>query len=310
MTDKQLEDQLNDYWDDLVRGVASPSTELRSDLAATVQLANNLDRTSTPTSAFTEALGQKLAAQAATRRRPLPRRFGLPGRLLAPAGLVGLALLGLAAFALYLWAAPAETVTAAQIVEKARAVAANPSIADITSFEMTQITRGTPTPGVETGSQTHIWYEAPNKWRFETTTGEGLQTSVGDGQTIWAYDSASNSVKISSGQLGGPGAVQLALNTLGTNGACERTIAGEEQVAGRAAYVVNQGPASCKPMTIWVDKETYFILKVALRSPEDGRVLQVIEETEIRYNLQLDDSLFTFTPPPGATIHDERSETP
>jgi outer membrane lipoprotein-sorting protein len=90
---------------------------------------------------------------------------------------------------------------------------------------------------------------------------------------------------------------------------------GSATVAGRAVWVIDLGQASgCLPATVggepiggvrvWVDKETYFVLKTELYEVPEQTVLFSAEVLEIEFNVPLDADLFTFTPPPGATIQE------
>jgi len=60
------------------------------------------------------------------------------------------------------------------------------------------------------------------------------------------------------------------------------------------------------PRTVWVDKESYFVLKVVQISGTDGKLLETTEVTSIQYNVAIDPSVFTFTPPAGAKLDDQR----
>jgi outer membrane lipoprotein-sorting protein len=89
-------------------------------------------------------------------------------------------------------------------------------------------------------------------------------------------------------------------------------------VAGRDAYIIalgipvtmsNSAPVINGPADVWIDKETFFMLKTVTRSQESDEVVSSMEVAAIRYNPSLDDALFTFTPPLGVTVSDQR-ETP
>jgi hypothetical protein len=62
------------------------------------------------------------------------------------------------------------------------------------------------------------------------------------------------------------------------------------------------------PLTLWLDHETFFVLKAVLRDTADTRVVQTGQVTSIRYNPELTDALFTFTPPPGTDVLDNRPQ--
>jgi hypothetical protein len=75
------------------------------------------------------------------------------------------------------------------------------------------------------------------------------RVTVADGQTIWSYDPRGNALQISPGRLGGTARGDYGLYGAGSlDAALQRASqcyqprqAGEEQVAGRRAYVVNWG---------------------------------------------------------------------
>ena len=79
------------------------------------------------------------------------------------------------------------------------------------------------------------------------------------------------------------------------------------------------GPTSCPsaaaadgngPLTLWLDEETFFVLKTDLRDTADTREIRTTQVTSIRYNPELADALFTFAAPPGASVLDNRPKPP
>ncbi len=223
-------------------------------------------------------------------------------------------------------------VSAAEVVDRAAAVAADPAAGGVSSFELLQV--GTSElPGFpEVGFGTQVWYKRPDKWRFQRTftSRSGQETdvthsvTVGDGPNIWSFDPGQNSAQISSGSLGGPSESRFSLFGGGDLDAVlqqaktcfDPVLEGEEKVAGRDAYVVDLGPTKCPsasgpedtngPRRIWVDKETFFVLKDLNRSLDGRRVVSTRAVASVRYNVDLPDDLFTFTPPPDATVIDTR----
>lgn len=97
-------------------------------------------------------------------------------------------------------------------------------------------------------------------------------------------------------------------------GACNtQRLRGSDTIAGRPVFVVDLGPSKCSDepqllrgkAQLWVDKETFVVLKDVQYNGIDGSVLSAMEATSIHYNVPLDPSLFTFTPPPGVQVqHD------
>ncbi|HEX6030117.1 MAG TPA: LuxR C-terminal-related transcriptional regulator [Tepidiformaceae bacterium] len=95
---------------------------------------------------------------------------------------------------------------------------------------------------------------------------------------------------------------------------------GQEDIAGRPTYVVGIAADPCAgddnadlagPATLWIDKETLFVLKNEVRSRSDGRVTMLREVTAITYNLSFTDADFVLPtgvpinvmqPSPGSTV--------
>ena len=57
---------------------------------------------------------------------------------------------------------------------------------------------------------------------------------------------------------------------------------------------------------IWVDKDTFFVLRQELYSTDETRLIMQSEVTSINYNVPVDPALFTFKPPAGAKVLDGR----
>lgn len=193
--------------------------------------------------------------------------------------------------------------------------------------------------GAETiRSETRRWYQAPGHWRIESAgavfapDGTELpgrswrQISVSDGSSIWDYDQVNNLVTInpySPDIYGGKGGLSPFSEEAGDLNALlqqastcsDPKVTGSATVAGRPTYVIDLGPSRCPSASapemngrqvIWVDKETFFVLKSVLYSPTDDQPIAVNEVTSIQVNIPLDPALFIFTPPPGAKVQDFR----
>ncbi|MGE5620056.1 MAG: LolA family protein [Sphingomonadaceae bacterium] len=192
----------------------------------------------------------------------------------------------------------------------------------------------------EIRSETKRWYEAPNRWRIEAggsvidTQGNELPNrtwrwlSVSDGRDVWRYNITSNEVTVHqlapppSGKIDSFGAEStLGQGTIDPGKALQTSnpnvrpkLQGEERVAGRDAYVLAFPPETRSasapelngPRTVWVDKETFFVLKAVQYSGVDGKLLSTTEVTSVQYNPAIDPALFGFTPPAGAKLDDQR----
>jgi outer membrane lipoprotein-sorting protein len=318
---------------------AEPPVGLDPLLARVVRGVGEL-RPPEPDAAFTADLGRRLSREALRARlTPLPaarRRWQRP----ALAGLATAAVLVVAALAFQGWAGHSETVSAAEVLQRAEAAAINP--ATFHNFVVTETSEVQPSVvgGSErVRSEITRWYEAPGSWRREVSltvsaadgrpvSRSGL-TSVSDGATVWIYRTRDNMAiaRPYSADAGGDELGPFPEVTGGLSALLEQAttcytprLRGSERVAGRAAYVVDLGASRCPPTTtsvaasadtepvewaIWVDKETFLILKTV--QDIDGRVLATTAVTSVRYNTAIDADRFTFVPPAGARVRDTRA---
>ena len=179
------------------------------------------------------------------------------------------------------------------------------------------------------------WYQAPNQWRSDyvqtVVSADGRQirsdrsTQKSDGQDLWQYDQASNTVTIdpvdphmsAKGIMGLYGQSAETLQELfqQASGCFDPKVMGSETVAGQATYVVDLGATKCPSasgpemqgrIVIWVDKETFLVLKLEQHSKFDDKVIMTDQVTSVQYNAAVDPAKFKFTPPAGATIVDNR----
>jgi hypothetical protein len=143
---------------------------------------------------------------------------------------------------------------------------------------------------------------------------------VADGRDIWSYDAQHHRLQVNPGRLGGPskGGIGLygaagSLSAVLAQASCfpHPAFAGTTLVAGRPTAIVDLGPTACPSnaagdyngdVTIWVDTQTFFVLKQVVHATTGTRVALTQEVTSIRYNVPLPATLFTFTPPPGAGV--------
>ena len=92
-------------------------------------------------------------------------------------------------------------------------------------------------------------------------------------------------------------------------------VTGKATIAGRATYVIDLGPTKCPSasvpemngrLVVWIDQETFFVLKQEQHRLADDQIFTMHEVTQIQYNVSIDPAEFTFTPPAGATVADYR----
>jgi len=265
---------------------------------------------------------------------PIPRLgWQLAGLAAAALILVGLLTIGP-------WLSKPQAVSASVVLEKAHAASVELAASGVHSFALTEVTttsgRNRLAPqGGETRSEQRVWYQAPNELRIEQRYTElpgqppedEPRVMVSDGQTTWSYEPAQKFAEDSSGQLdatglGGSGAGAMApfggedlaqvLDSARTCG--QPKVRGEERIAGRTTWVVDLGPNRCPGAsagstngseTVWIDKDSYFVLKRVARS-DDGTIVLSAEVMHIEYNHDLPSDTFTFSPPPGAQVQDNR----
>ncbi|MBC8092223.1 MAG: outer membrane lipoprotein carrier protein LolA [Pseudonocardia sp.] len=163
-------------------------------------------------------------------------------------------------------------------------------------------------------STARIWSDGDDGGRVQLPTDDGERTLVSDGDTFWAWDSADRTVVTGAKGEGEQApdmtdptaAATEAIRSLQTSSTV--TVDGTAEVAGRDAYELVLTPAPdertlLREVRIAVDAEQRIPLRLTvLASGSSDPVLQV-GFTELAFGAQ-DASLFTFTPPPGATVEE------
>jgi outer membrane lipoprotein-sorting protein len=294
-----------------------------------------------PNAAFVDRLEQQLLAQPKTARsNQIGQTFGVSKtpKVLFPwaAGFAALAVLLVAVLALVTWLHKPQPASAQEVIQKAQASLQSPAAGGIQSYVLSEIRHIYAASGAtgQQASQTQHWYQAPNRWRDEyqqtTLAGDGVTTSttsyiqVSDGTNLWQYSAINQERNASVSQLdanmNGQGLfgdnVQSLTDLFQRASTCYHAqLSGEATVAGRATYVIDMGPSLCPsasspdmngPLTIWVDKETYFVLKQELRSTRGDTLVMSDEVLQVQYNVSIDPARFTFTPPSGVEVQDMR----
>ncbi|HEX6292039.1 MAG TPA: hypothetical protein VFZ66_22825 [Herpetosiphonaceae bacterium] len=308
-----------------------------------VQMARHLDHHTAreaPQPLFAEQLRQRLYAEAialapgaaARSRRP---RFQL-GNMFNRRRLLGSVAAIITVFALvtmqFLTLRP-QPVSAAEILQRAQTASRDRSIR---SFVLTETLESAGNPAQGNGgfrNVTRRWYEAPNRWRIESTystlmpgTGEETHTAiqVSDGTTRWDYDTQQQIVTIDrvdaeqSGQHGmlafGVTGLEAVLQEAST---CRRpTLQTDAAIAGRRSYVIDLGPSTCGSSSsapelngrqvLWIDQQTFFVLKAELYGQGSDQPIATREISAMQYNTAIDARQFSFTPPASATVQDMR----
>ncbi len=266
-----------------------------------------------------------LASAQSSARAPRPQLAFLPRWSFVGAA----AALVIALVALALWATRPAAVSAQELLDKARTAAGNLQSVGVNSFQMTQtsfdyvVDDPHSPPTRTTRGETTTWYAGPTRWRIAThseTTGQPPydNLTVSDGAAQWDLNPNENTVMVQPADPRSfpfPSVLSLDLLQQDLSNCYDPRMVGEETIAGRAAFKVELGPAKCRsasapelngPHTIWLDKETFFVLKSEIRAVNRDQVTSSLVVTAIQYNLELPNELFTFSPPAGARVNDLR----
>jgi outer membrane lipoprotein-sorting protein len=211
-------------------------------------------------------------------------------------------------------------ITAEEIITKVQETVAN------TTDAYAVVTANVDVQGIEISATAKIWEKSPNKLRaevLETSDARFLGTiMVSDGQQAWLYEPARNVVQVgSTAEIEMPlpqemltelqEAIQQVLD------ASDAELAGEEVVAGRDAYNLTLSPREDATQsifpgdgtaTLWVDKEQWFVLKATYEASSLGTGTMEVQSFEL--NPGLEDGLFRFDVPEGATVIDVQAQEP
>jgi outer membrane lipoprotein-sorting protein len=146
-------------------------------------------------------------------------------------------------------------------------------------------------------------------WHIEATSSGANTTVIDDGRTAWTYNHLSNSYTAEGhavrlfGLLARVGVSGTPAIFTGTPGAVrEETI----NVDGEAheCWVVDTFPPPPfdQKVTTWIDKQIWVDWQVATdnKYPNLPDLTTTIRKSKLRLNPGLPDSMFVFTPPPGA----------
>lgn len=172
-------------------------------------------------------------------------------------------------------------------------------------------------PGVPAAgtSSARVWSDGDDGGRVQIPSADGERTLVSDGTTFWAWDSAEQTVV--TGEKGAESAPDRAavdpttaaaeaIRTLQTSS--EVSVDGTSEVAGRAAYELVLTPAPSertllREVRIAVDAEQRVPLRLTVLAQGSADPAFEVGFTELAFGAQ-DPALFTFTPPPGATVEE------
>lgn len=155
-------------------------------------------------------------------------------------------------------------------------------------------------------SRGRLFHRAPDSFlmRFSDPQGDVI---VADGQYVWMYYPSTDDGQVMRAPLAA-GSQQVDLYHEFLADATSRYAAsldGAESVGGRpskALTLVPREPSGYRRVRIWVDDQDSLVRRFEI-SEENGSVRR-LELSGLRINVELSDTLFQFTPPPGVQVHD------
>jgi outer membrane lipoprotein-sorting protein len=315
--------------------------DLDADLLA---IARRLERDLTPpppSEAFVAQLGQRLD-RVARERAAAPARSGgarglvlpWPGRPRLLVGLATAAALVVAILTLPALVDRTRPVSATEIVQRAGAAAqGTQAYRSFIVHEVSEVQPAAIAGGADVvRSEITRWYQSPGHWRREVDSAvvapdgqvlsRGGLVSVSDGATVWIHRMRDNVViarrlaeALGGDELGPFPEVTGGLSgLLAQAGACySPRLIGSDTIAERETYVIDLGRSRCvapdngselTEWTIWVDKETFLILKSV--QDIDGAAFATTTVTRIEYNARINPDTFRFAPPVDARLRDLR----
>jgi outer membrane lipoprotein carrier protein len=165
-------------------------------------------------------------------------------------------------------------------------------------------TLNVPLLGSNQRSTGKLYQRKPDRFLMRFSDPEG-DVIVADGRYFWLYYPSSDRTQVIRTSIAEGGqSVDLQQQFLSNpNQRFVATLAGDESVGGRSAYVltlVPRGASAYKILKIWVDKEDYLVRRFEMT--EENESVRRVELRNVRTNHALANSLFTFTPPAGAQI--------
>jgi outer membrane lipoprotein-sorting protein len=180
--------------------------------------------------------------------------------------------------------------------------------------------------GIELSVTAEVWEKSPNKLRAKVLEASESRllgaTIVSDGQQGWYYEPTRNRVMVgASSEMETPlpqellaGLQEVIQEVLD---ATDVELEGEETVAGHQTYKLVASPKEDAERqifpgdgtaTLWVDREQWIVLKAVYEASGFGQGTMEIRSFEL--NPGLNDDLFGFTVPEGASVVDIEAQQP
>jgi outer membrane lipoprotein-sorting protein len=175
-------------------------------------------------------------------------------------------------------------------------------------------------PQAANGTSTaRIWSGGEDRGRVALPTDGGERTLVSDGTTHWAWNSADRTVvrgPVDDRERATAADPTAAASTAIADLRASSTVAvdGTATVAGRDAYELVLTPAPTertllREVRVAVDAEKRMPLRLTVLATGSTDPAVQVGFTDLTFGPQ-DPALFTFTPPPGATVRDEPARDP
>jgi outer membrane lipoprotein-sorting protein len=168
-------------------------------------------------------------------------------------------------------------------------------------------------------STARIWSGGDHKGHVQLPSDSGERTLVSDGTTHWAWNSADHTVvrgPVDQQQHATPADPTAAASKAVADLRASSTVAvdGTAEVAGRAAYELVLTPAPTertllREVRVAVDAEKRMALRLTVLAAGSTEPALQVGFTDLTFGPQ-DAALFTFTPPPGATVIDDPARDP
>jgi outer membrane lipoprotein carrier protein len=155
-------------------------------------------------------------------------------------------------------------------------------------------------------SRGEIFHRKPDLFlmRFSDPAGDVV---VADGRHLWLYYPSSDPKQVVRTSMGQAGRLDLQREFL--SNPTERFVAtldGAESVAGRPARaltLIPRGQSPYRKVRIWIDDQDALARRFEIT--ENNEAVRVVELRNLRVNVLLEETLFTFVPPAGAEIFDQ-----
>lgn len=164
--------------------------------------------------------------------------------------------------------------------------------------------------GEKSQEEVRIMFKKPNFMKsFITEQGKERVEAVSDGEFVWSYDAVTNTVtkmKLPKDPLfTEKDYIGLISNFMNNS---KVSVLGTEEVDGISAYVLETEPKAegnesllAFRTKIWVDKETWMVLKCNM-SDNEGNPVTEVEIRDLKLNTGIPDSEFKFEVPEGAEV--------